>query len=223
MKISDPRGNGKQDQTRLWDWVGDRDLPSQAMARPFVGDFFEEATRVLSGGVRLKTETDSLCPDLLLPNGFFCEVKSVGNSRQSLLYEHRIEKYERLMRQGKKLLYVFWLHNCRSTDYKTLFTLREALARSVVSVAVVPAKVVYKAAKKGTSRLTGYSGTRESPSKLIMKLAYVLKREVLMNWMSGQTQVAHMEGGVYGYDMEYVRLFEQSNRSLMFKPTNGDK
>ena len=65
-----------------------------------------------------------------------------------------------------------------------------------------------------------YSGTKDDPSRHIMKPAYALTRDIIMGWMSGQPTMAHM-GKVYGCEVPYVPLFEVSKKSLMFQ--KGDK
>jgi hypothetical protein len=193
-------------QSTLWDWVGDRPLPSQAMARPFVGDFFEEATRILMGAVRLKTDATKTCPDNQIPSGEYIECKSVGNSGNSLLYDHRIEKYDTFMAAGNRLYYVLWRHTCPATKYKTLYALREALSRAITHVMIVEASEVHTIAWECPQRFTSYSGTKKDPSKYKLKPARVLTGKVIKSWVRGEPTRVRM-GAVYGYEIQEFPVF----------------
>lgn len=213
MKTSTPRP--PNNQPAMWNWIGDRPLTKMAMVRPWVGDFFEQATISLTGGVRLKTVAGSLCPDVKLPSQWYAEVKSIGGSRARIIYKHRMEKYEQFMKQGNKLVYVFWLHNCKATEYKTLFSLREALANSVLSVAVVSAKEVHRVAATCKERFTVYQGTKAEPSRRVMKPAYTIPPKKIMAWMSGQSTIGYVDE-VYGYAMPPIILYERVKQWATF-------
>lgn len=127
------------DQGRLWEWVGDRPLLSAAMARPYVGDFFEEAARVTLGATRHQIDgTADYCPDLSVGAGRFLEIKAIGSSGQGMVFVDRIDRDKRLVRDGATLTYLFWRHGVRVEEHPTLHRLRAALAVGVRDVLVVP-------------------------------------------------------------------------------------
>lgn len=205
MKVSTARTI--DNQMGIWNWIDDRPLQTFATVRPYVGYFFEEATRVLTGGIRLRTETGSICPDIQAPDDLYCEVKGVGLSRQSVIFKHRIDKYDRFMEQGNRLVYVFWIHNCKASKCKTLFSLRASLAVSVECVLIVPAEKVHAAARQSKERFTSYSGTHEAPSVFKLKPAYTLTRKAMMQW-ANQSSMAPV-GEVYGCELPSVTLYQE--------------
>lgn len=158
------RVNGKvksMQTAALWDWVYDRDLKSYAQSRPYIGDFYEEATRALMGGVRLRTDAQSeICPDIVLPSlDAYVEVKSVGRGNSRTIYEHRIEKYKWLASRHP-VYFAFWFHSMDCTELTTLFKLQADLAASTQCVCVIRADDVFAAYYQGKLRATSYSGER---------------------------------------------------------------
>lgn len=133
----------QQEQQVLWDWVGNIPFHSMAQARPYTGDFFEEATKYLVSAQRMDT-TGTCCPDLGGADNQYWECKSVGRQRQGLIYQHNIEKYQRLAAQGGKINFVFWFHTVQVSDSEgklhipDLFSLRAALADKLECVLIVP-------------------------------------------------------------------------------------
>jgi hypothetical protein len=133
----------------IWDWVGDTPLTTVAQARPYVGDFFEEATRVLFGGNRHQYNANAdYCPDISVAPKRFLEVKSIGKSNSGIVFADRVDRDRQLIREGNTLTYIFWTHSVNVQDYKTLFALRDALAKQAHSVYVIPFNALHSAIKK---------------------------------------------------------------------------
>lgn len=192
---------------RFWSWVGDREITSYAMARPYIGAFYEEATAVLLGAKRLKTEAEKICPDLLTPKGNYVECKSIGRHGDSLLYEHRIDKYQVFMDAGHRLYYVLWRHRFHFQEAPTqLFAMRAQLAAATKAVAVVPGPEVHSIAWQSKSRFTSYSGQHRTSSIYKLKPARMLPRKAIKTWFSGQMSMAFLEP-VHGEPMPVIPMF----------------
>jgi len=169
----------------LWGITGDKWIKTLPQARPYIGDFFEEATSSLfSNAYRLQTlSTADVCPDLYDPDqAVFFEVKSVGRSRHSLLYQHRIEKYDTFT-EKYRLYYVFWRHHLRlSSEITSLDELRVALANVVDDVIVVSSDAVHRMARTTNPRETSYSGTHGNPGNYFKMNAYTITAKMLRGW-----------------------------------------
>lgn len=160
-------------QLTLWDWVGDRPLTTDASLRAHIGDFYEEAAASLLGADRCDTQTNRVCPDLQhrTNRNSYCEVKSIGQSRQGLLYDHRIEKYEQWAKDsGAKLHYLFWFHHGsgKAAVSPTLHTLHTHLAQSTDYALLVPMETVHDAALTQPRRKMNYQGYIGDPRRKIM-------------------------------------------------------
>jgi hypothetical protein len=199
-------------QDQLWDWVDDRPLVKMEQTRPFVGDFYEEATKAWLGAFRLRTEAFKLCPDLAMDPDLHLEVKSVGNSKSRIIYEHRREKYDRFMADGAKLYYVFWFHNCEAAKNASLFGLRAKLAARTQWVIVAPGKLVHDVLLDCPVRMISYSIDKTDPEKKWYKRA--ARTIGGANWrklMAGQSQMAFV-GPVYGNTMPAVPAYVTATR-----------
>lgn len=205
------------DQGKMWDWIGDRVLSSYPMTRPYIGDFFEEATCSLLDAQRLKTDSSAdICPDLYVPSeGVYLESKAVGRSNTSILYEHRIAKYDRFLREGHRLYYVFWRHKYRwlGGEGTTLFKLREDLARSVFAAIIVSAYTVHKAAMACALKNTSYSGGHKTPLNYIMMPARTLKRTWLRKWTTGKSW-GTMFVTAYGCNLNGLEVYGKIRRTV---------
>lgn len=136
------KAKSQDQQMVLWDWVGNVPFTSMAQARPYTGDFFEEATKHLFMATRLTTAGD-VCPDLQRGNHNY-ECKSVGRQRQCIMYQHNVVKYRQLIREtGCEMSFVFWFHQVEvlnedgSLAIQDLFSLRRELAAKLERVLVV--------------------------------------------------------------------------------------
>lgn len=177
LRTSAAKAAGEQD--RLWEWVGDRGLASVAQARPHVGDFFEEAARVLFRGTRHQIDSRAdYCPDVAVGAERFLECKAIGATGQGLVFADRIAKDARLVEGGASLTYLFWRHRVMVEEHTTLHALRRALAEGVVDVLAVPFERLRRAVLrlKLVCLLTTERGNRMGyrlPKALIERLAGV--------------------------------------------------
>jgi len=206
MIISRPSEKTTLRSDVLWDWVNDVPMKSQAQARPYVGDFFEEATAKLMDGFRLKTDAGAeICPDILLRDGWYVECKSVGLSNTSVMYDHRILKYDRFIREGNKLLYAFWRHKASCAAVTSRNDLWKMLSENTTGVVVVPAWIVHKALWAAPQRHTCYSGTKGDPGKYYKMAARNLSNKFFKQF----ERVDRLPFGVtiYGHSIPTVEVF----------------
>ncbi len=113
MKLSKPKNTTKQ--SRFWE----QPLGNHGSVRTHLGDFVEELTARLFNGVRFRTDCGAdYCPDVRVKDTYL-ECKTVGNSRQTLIYEGRLEK-DRRFSESHTLLYCIWTHDLETTLYPDL-------------------------------------------------------------------------------------------------------
>lgn len=145
-------------QLPLWDWVGDRPLHTMAQSRTFCGDFFEEATAVLTTASRLKTVNDHVCPDLRLSRSVYFEVKSVGRSNDGIVYQHRLVK-ERTMieKEAADIHYVFWRHKASVKEHDSLHKLRAALVEHLIEVIMIDHTTLHAMLVNRPTKMMNYS------------------------------------------------------------------
>jgi hypothetical protein len=145
----------------LFDWVHDRPI-NMAASRNFCGDFFEEATAVITGGHRLRTDCQfEICPDVRLPlhtrvedSETYAESKCIGMNDSAIVYTHRLEKDRRFRDELKQeLFYFFWRHSVAVQSCSYLFELREALSRDIQGLCVMPLSALEKCLEGRPTRL----------------------------------------------------------------------
>lgn len=195
MDIASPKLN-RQDV--LGSWANEVEIVSYEMARPYIGDFFEEASVQFFGGWRVKTQANKLCPDVKLESGAYLEVKSVGVGQHSVIYEFRTRNYKRMLQTGERLLYAFWFHHWRFNQRRCMMlsALRKELAEKVERVLLVPARQVHKQLKTAPRRFTNY--TRQNLAlRWKLKPARTLGRRHFSKWCSGLL-AARQTAEVYG-------------------------
>ena len=109
----------------------------RAHQRVVIGDFFEEATRVLfPGAVRHQTDNRAdACPDLSLGT-MHIEVKSVGAHGQLLVWAHRLYRDRHWAARGNGSL-VVWRHNAALPDFATAQQVRAAAASGAFAAYVI--------------------------------------------------------------------------------------
>ena len=153
--ISPPRPLTRQ--ATLWPWVGDRVLHGPAAARHYVGAFYEEATRVLTGATPHQTTSAAdICPDLSHGRGHYLEVKALA-SGSAYLFAHRFAKDRALERTtGGQVLYVYWLHQAPTREAQHLYQLRELLAAHTTEVLAIPSRRLRRAAAGMPTVLLAY-------------------------------------------------------------------
>lgn len=109
-----------------------------------IGDFFEEATRKLYGGIRFQTENDcDYCPDVKFRRNYYGEVKASGRSGKIILYESRLARELQWCRENNlRLDYVVWRHRAYIPDCNSKQDIYDALACSVSTVIRVPIQIL---------------------------------------------------------------------------------
>jgi hypothetical protein len=109
-----------------------------AATRSFVGDFVEEMTVAAFGGTRLKTDSRAdICPDIKLGDNLYLECKSIGRTKDIIVYLSRLEKDLEFVRRGNRIFYVLWNHDYKMVDGLTLGGLRDGVAQSFKSVSII--------------------------------------------------------------------------------------
>lgn len=105
-----------------------------------VGDFFEAATEVLTGGERLPLSVgNGYCPDLKLTNSHYIECKGIGRSARAIIYADRaMRQHKWCMEQRARLTYYFWKHNARCKGSRSKGALRTKLAKHCTEVLIIP-------------------------------------------------------------------------------------
>ena len=164
MRVSSRVITGDQEAWLLVDRVIDR----PAAMRVHVGAFFEEASLALFGGWRHQIDsTAAVCPDMSVGHNRFLEIKSIGNSRQGLVYKHRLKKDRQLLKQtGGGLSYVFWIHNVEATMCKSINELWAKLATGIETVLCVPFKRLWRACRKLKATVCNYrTGSHGGPDE----------------------------------------------------------
>lgn len=188
------------DQGRLWDWVGDRELVSVAQARPYVGDFFEEAARITLGATRHQIDsTADYCPDLSVGASRFLECKAIGQSGQGIVFASRIERDADLVREGATLTYLFWRHGVKVEEHTTLHGLRAALAQGVRDVLAVPFERLRRAVRG--LRLVCLLNAPGKESRMGYRLPKALIEE-----LAGHQSVELPRAKVYNCEMKSLTL-----------------
>ncbi len=136
----------KEEQLPIWSWVGDRQVITAAAVRTVTGDWCEEASARILGGVRHRTDGQAdFCPDVVLPGRargeVFIESKSCRHGR-ALVFKKRLANDLRLAKEGKRLLYLFWrIQGALPTLPAALSALRTAMVPPAATrVLVVPAE-----------------------------------------------------------------------------------
>lgn len=114
-------------------------LETTGAKRSWVGDFFEELTKKVSGAGRIKTSGEAdICPDLQFDRDTYFECKGVGNSGQAIMYEGRYYKDQRFIEEEKvSVFYWIWRHKFGVIKADTMSELRAGLAATTFAVAVI--------------------------------------------------------------------------------------
>jgi len=114
---------------------------NHGLARVVIGDFFENLTAKYFQGTRCKTDSRcDYCPDVALSNSYL-EVKAAGRSKQTFIYEGRLEK-DRKFSETHVLSYVVWSHSISVHDFENVSSLVESLRNSIECFFLVPVGAV---------------------------------------------------------------------------------
>jgi hypothetical protein len=201
------------DQQTIGPWAGDKPLLHASATRHYVGNFFEEATRILTGAMPHVTDGQAdICPDFSHGDRSFLEVKSVSTT-SVYLFKHRIQADRRLVRStGGRLTYVYWLHHAPAAQAKTLHDLYAMLAGSIDQVLAIPFKRLSRFLRKQPEILLRY---RAFDGKKVP--AYRLNRRQLLDLGASQLTVTRRVGLVCGNEVGPVTI---SGRGIphLFKP-----
>lgn len=215
LRTSAPKAAGEQG--RLWDWVGDRDLGSVAQKRPHVGDFFEEAARVLFSATRHQIDsTADYCPDVSVAAERFMECKAIGATGQGMVFADRVAKDARLVDGGATLTYLFWRHGVQVEDFTTLHALRTALAQGVRDVLAVPFERLRRAVRglKLVCLLTTDRGNR---------MGYRLPKGLIEELAGSRVSVELPRAKVYGCDLRPLTLTTSDPGRCFPDPTMAER
>lgn len=189
-------------QRTIWPWIGDHPLASSAATRHYVGQFFEEAFRVLTGAKQHTTDgCADVCPDFSLGDEYY-EVKSLSGP-SFYLFEHRLQNDRRLVDADfrHRLTYVIWLHNAPAQTYRSVHALRHGLATHVGDVLVIPFERIWKLTRKLPRTQLPYRQAKDFVD------AYRIPRKALMRISRGLgvTQRARV-GTVFDAEVGWVTL-----------------
>ena len=162
-------------------------LTSNAQRRVEVGNFFEEATKVVFGAARHQTVAGKYCPDLSLGPKRFLEVKAIGRSLELIVFRKRLERDKEMCQTEKaKLIYVLW-HYFSSPllvapvfSSTSRFQLREVLADSIQSVTFVSFDTLYQHCEIAAPAMLEYRPGKPPEE------CYRIRRKTLREWSSGQ-------------------------------------
>lgn len=132
----------KEEQPRLFA----EPIGNHGHVRTVIGDFAEALTAKLFKGRRYRTDSRSdYCPDVKALDTYF-EVKAVGRTKHTFIYQGRLEK-DLAFSRSNKLAYVFWCHNIDSKFCYDSFELRCMFLATLTKILVVPFEVVYETAR----------------------------------------------------------------------------
>ncbi len=197
------------DQQTIGSWAGDKPLLHPSQTRHYVGHFFEEATRILTGATPHATDGQAdICPDFSHGDKSFMEVKSVSTT-SVYLFKHRIQADRKLVfSTGGRLTYVYWLHHAPAVQAKTLHELYTMLAGSIDQVLAIPFKRLSRFLRKQPEILLHY---RAFDGKKVP--AYRLNRHQLLELGGSQLTVTRRVGQVYENEVGPVTI---SGRGIPF-------
>ncbi len=136
----------KREQYRLFA----EPLGNHGTVRTTLGDFAETMVAKLIGGRRYRTDSTALyCPDIVV-RGYtidkYFEVKSVGRTRESLIYAGRLVK-DSVFAETNELYYVFCCHSVDSKMCSDDFELKCMFLATLDKIIIAPFESVYTAAK----------------------------------------------------------------------------
>ncbi len=121
-------------------------IDGHGQVRVLLGDFVEKLTAKLLGGVRYRTDSRcDYCPDVTVGNRFF-EVKAVGNTNYTFIYEGRLEK-DLVFAQTHELYYVLWSHGTDTLLCEDEFELFSWFIHNLKEVLIVPFTSMYEVAQ----------------------------------------------------------------------------
>lgn len=152
------------EQDRIWDWVGNRTIETNAQMRTVTGDWCEELVARCLQGIRHQIDSQAdVCPDVELihqplDGDHYVEVKSCRHSG-ALLFKKRLAKDRRLEASGARLFYAFVRTTCPLPSLPAqLFAIRCALALPRFQILIVPSRRVRGWARSQEARAMWQGG-----------------------------------------------------------------
>jgi hypothetical protein len=129
-----PKAKVSNPQTFLWE----QPIGNHGHVRTTLGDFAEDLTALLFHGTRLRTDSRAdYCPDIFVEDGIYLECKTSGLSRQTFVYEGRLNK-DREFAASHHLLYVVWCHSLATNESKTIEELKRQFLLSINCIYLIP-------------------------------------------------------------------------------------
>jgi hypothetical protein len=114
--------------------------------RVLLGDIAERLTAKFFNGHRYRTDCRSdYCPDVTAGGQFF-EVKTVGKTNHTFIYEGRLKKDRKFYDAGNSLSYVLWQHRSLTRICLDVFELECLFLATLIRVLVVPFQFIEQAA-----------------------------------------------------------------------------
>ena len=129
--------------------------------RTQVGEVFEDMTRRRFNAERLKTEAGLLCPDLVVDDWLYVEVKGANRS-SCYLFTFRLQKY----RAAKiPLVFVFWQYATRLSGCRDVIELRGRIEEAEPVPLVVPFWEVWRVSREMPETVLNYEhGVKPKPA-----------------------------------------------------------
>ena len=159
MRVAEPRAKSLLNQGTLFD--NERKIENLGQARYLIGEYFEEWLEEITDGTRLQTTASAdICPDLLLPNGYYAESKGSGCNNQIILYKERCERYDKFIAEGNKVVYVAFNHDVRAAEMKWMSDLRK-LRERCKAIVFIDARRLHKYLYQTPTRVVNGSHENE--------------------------------------------------------------
>lgn len=150
--------------------------------RTAIGQYFEAKTASTFGGTLLRTDSRcDYCPDVEVPDGYL-EVKAVGLSNQTFIYDGRLMKDLKFSRRNN-LKYVIWRHNVATNSVDNLAELYHQLSLNTLACYVVPFRAIWGLLKdKQPQKLNSkYGRSLENPT---YGAGYRIPLGLLKDWIA---------------------------------------
>jgi hypothetical protein len=123
-------------------------LGNHGHVRTILGDFAESLTANLFEGYRYRTDSRcKYCPDITTRSGIYLEVKTLGKSNHTFIYEGRLKKDRAFYDAGNKLFYVLWHHSADTRICTDDFELKCLFLSTLKRIVLVEFPVMETVAK----------------------------------------------------------------------------
>jgi len=134
-------------QSSFSDWAH-KPLHSRQQATTAVGDFFEEAIKVVFGADRFKINGNCKCPDLLHEDTLI-ESKAFGHSGSTIISIDQLFTYKELaIKFDYDFYYIFAIHGVKKVSApQTVEGLKDILAENILGFYVLHWEKVWKLSK----------------------------------------------------------------------------